>query len=329
MLTVNYPTELVEFYKNKKIIVLGGSGFIGSNLSLALQKICAKLIIVDGFIKGTGGNKCNLIDVDANLIQANINDVYSWKDEIEPNSIIFHCAAKNTHKWCNLNVEEDYNINYKPQFAIIQEIRKINLNIKLIYCSTRTVYKNTLNSPITEFSPISPQDTYSIHSFASEQLFRLLLPDQQVRILRLTNTFGPRQRLSGDELGLVGEIIHAALNDDFYQVFQNGTAKRDVNYIDDVVRALLYIAMVEKIPHPIIHLGGSWIQTKDIVELLSAITGWKKYEYLNLPSKSVAPLSIARAMKLLKWSPDVDLKSGLTATVNFFQQNKEKYGISK
>ncbi len=325
----NSVVKLQQFYKKRRIIILGGSGFIGSNLASALNELCADIVVVDGFIDGTGGNVCNLENININLIHSRIEDMNNWKDAIEPNSVIFHCAAKNTHRWCNLYPQEDCKINYYPQFSIIQAIRTSHPSVRLVYCSTRTVYKDIAESLVTETAEILPQDTYSTHCFSSERLFQLSMPLQQIRILRLTNTYGPRQRLSGDELGLVGEILHAALNNDFYQVFQNGMARRDVNYVDDVVAALLSMAMAEKINDPIIHLGGDWVQTKDIIEYISEITGWTNYEYVNIPSKTISRLSIRRAVDLLNWKPNVDLKTGLTLTMNYFQLNKEKYGISK
>ena len=76
-------------------------------------------------------------------------------------------------------------------------------------------------------------------------------------------------------------------------------------------------------------MGGDWVQTKDIIEYISEITGWTNYEYVNIPSKTISRLSIRRAVDLLNWEPNVDLKTGLTLTMNYFQLNKEKYGISK
>ncbi|MCC7438556.1 MAG: NAD(P)-dependent oxidoreductase [Armatimonadetes bacterium] len=325
----NNLIKLIRFYENRKIIILGGGGFIGSNLALALNKLYADIVVVDDFIYGTGGDPCNLKDANVNLVRSRIENISNWQDAIEPNSIVFHCAAKNTHKWCNLHPREDCEINYYPQFSIIQAIHAVGPSVKLIYCSTRTVYKDIEKSLITELSEILPQDVYSTHCFNSERLFQLLLSPQQVRILRLTNTYGPRQRLSGDEMGLVGEILYAALNNSFYQVFQNGMARRDINYVEDVVDALLSIAMLEKVGDPIVHLGGDWVQTKSIIEYVSEITGWTNYEYLDLPTKTISPLSTRRAAELLDWQPNVDLKTGLITTINYLQLAKAKHEISK
>jgi len=311
--------ELQQFYKNRTVIILGGGGFIGSNLAFTLQQYRSKIIIVDAFIHGTGENESNLKEINAELIKSDIKDVHNWKDAIEPTSIIFHCAAKNTHKWCNFHIVEDCNVNYYPQLAVAEVIRKLSPQIRFVYCSTRTVYKDVASAPLTEFSEIFPQDVYSLHSLASERLFQLLLHRNQIRILRLTNTYGPKQRLSGNEIGLIGELVVAALNNDFYQIYQNGFARRDINYIDDVVRGLLYIAMIDVMDYPIIHLGGDWVETRSIVECLNKITGWQRYSYVDSPLKSISPLAINRAVDILGWTPLVDLTTGMSRTINYFQ----------
>ena len=328
-MNINNNMDFMKFYHERSAIILGGCGFIGSNLASALQDCFARITVVDDLISGTGGNRCNLDGISADFIKSNIQDVCNWGSAIEPDSVIFHCAAKNTHKWCNLHIEEDCKINYYPQLSIVKELHKLPTTIRLVYCSTRTVYKITSNTDLTEFSDIAPQDVYSIHSYASENLFRLLLPKQQVRILRLTNTYGPKQRLSGEELGLVGELIHAALNNKNYQIFHNGKAMRDINYIDDVVRGLLSIAMIDDLDYPVIHLGGNWVPTKDVVQCLSDITGWVNYEYNDSFSQTFSPLSINRAKQILGWQPLVNLKTGITNTIDYFQENKNKYEESR
>ena len=84
----NSVVKLQQFYKKRRIIILGGSGFIGSNLASALNELCADIVVVDGFIDGTGGNVCNLENININLIHSRIEDMNNWKDAIEPNSVL-------------------------------------------------------------------------------------------------------------------------------------------------------------------------------------------------------------------------------------------------
>lgn len=318
------------YYEGRRTIVLGGAGCIGSSLARRLVGLGGRVAVVDAFVPGSGANARNIADLNADitLARSDISAVGAWSGLMEPDAVVFHCAARNTHRYCNLDPEADARINYIPQYRLLESFREFGHSFRLVYLGTRTVYPADAVGPVSEETPTAPQDVYSLHSLASENLLRYgsRRDRYDMRVVRLTNTYGPGQRLAGEELGLVGEMLLAALLDREYVIFGDGSVGRDINYVGDVVDGLLAAGGHEGLNGSVINLGGAYVRTRDLADAVAAAAGWNGARFAtDRVSAGVPPLDVSRASSLLGWRPRTDLATGIRNTIDYYRSNLEQY----
>ena len=128
--------------KNKNVLITGGLGFIGSNLSIRLTRLGANVTVIDSLIPEYGGNLWNIEPI-REIININISDVrdeYSMKYLIQNQDFLFNLAGQTSHIDSMNNPCPDLEINARAQLFILEACRKYNPNIKIVFASTRQIY---------------------------------------------------------------------------------------------------------------------------------------------------------------------------------------------
>ena len=112
---------------------------------------------------------------------------------------------------------------------------------RVVHTSTRQVYGRAVRQPVDEMHPTQPVDVNGASKLAGEHLHLVYANAYGMPItsLRLTNVYGPRQRLSSDELGVLPVFIRTALRDEAIELFGDGSQRRDCLFVDDVVDAII------------------------------------------------------------------------------------------
>ena len=177
---------------NKKILITGGLGFIGSNLARRLNQFGNKITIIDSLIPKYGGNLRNLSDIrDEVLVNfSDVRDKFSINEIIKDQDYLFNLAGQTSHLDSMENPFIDLDINAKAQLSILEACRKNNPGINIVYASTRQVYGKPQYLPVDEKHPLQPVDVNGINKIAGEQ-YHLLYQKVygiQSSVLRLTNT---------------------------------------------------------------------------------------------------------------------------------------------
>jgi UDP-glucose 4-epimerase len=149
--------------------------------------------------------------------------------------------------------------------------------------------------------------------------------------LRLTNTYGPRLDLRSDTKGFVGIFLRRALQGEHIDLFGTGEQKRDFNYVDDVVDALLRAGQTPEIYGQALNLGHprpySLNELVDILAGLADFTHAKKAWPADREKIDVGDYygDYSRFKEATGWEPEVDLAEGLKKTVEFFRQHASHY----
>ena len=186
-------------FENKKVLITGGLGFIGSNLAIRLVELGADITLVDSLIPTYGGNLWNVEPI-KDKVRINISDVrdiHSMKYLVAGMDYLFNLAGQTSHVDSMENPETDLAINTQAQLQILQACRLHNPQVRVVFASTRQVYGVPERIPVDETHPLKPVDLNGVHKLAAEQYHRLFNDIYGVRsvILRLTNTYGPRMRV--------------------------------------------------------------------------------------------------------------------------------------
>lgn len=131
-----------EATKERKVLITGGLGFIGSNLARRVVELGAQVTLVDSLIPEYGGNLFNIAGIE-DKVRVNISDVrdeHSMKHLVQDQDVLFNLAGQTSHMDSMQDPFIDMEINSKSQLHILEACRRHNPGIKIIFASTRLVY---------------------------------------------------------------------------------------------------------------------------------------------------------------------------------------------
>ncbi len=319
-----------DSFQNKKILIAGGLGFIGSNLARKLVSLGAKVQIIDALVPESGGNLFNVQGIE-NQIDIHIADV---RNESEISSVVkgqdylFNLIGQNSHLDSMKEPHADLELNCRSQLSILEACRKIDPSPKIIFTSTRQIYGRPESLPVHECHPLLPVDINGVHKLAGEWYHRIYAQNYDLRvcILRLTNTYGPRMRIKDSRQTFLGWWIHEMIGGNEFQIFGNGDQLRDFTFVEDAVQALLLTAQREEINSQIFNLSGDGpVSLEGLAKLLIRLHGSGSYRLIPFP-EDLKLIDIgdyyADATKInsmIGWRPKIGLEEGLLKTLRFFK----------
>lgn len=323
-------------FSQKRVLITGGLGFIGSNLAHRLVELGAEVTLVDSLVPAYGGNPFNIRDLETRLHIniADVRDEHSMAYLVQGKDYIFNLAGQVSHIDSMEDPYTDLEINVRSQLSIMEACRKNNRDVKIVYTSTRQLYGKPLYLPVDERHIAQPTDVNGINKLCGELYHILYNKVYGIRAvsLRLTNTYGPRQLLKHSRQGFIGWFIRQIVEGTEIQLFGDGSQKRDFNYVDDVVDALLVAALAKQADGEIFNLGGDEpTSLKDLVELMIEVNGGGSYRLAPFPAEKKA-IDIGdfygdygKIKAALGWQPRIRLRQGLEKTIRYYKENLSWY----
>ena len=324
-----------SYYPGKRVAITGGLGFIGSNLAHALVELGAEVLIVDSMVPDYGGNLFNVADI-RDRVQVNfadVRDANAMNYLVQGHDVIFNLAGQVSHIDSMLDPYTDLEINCRSQLSLLEACRWHNPRVKLVFGSTRQVYGRPDRTPVDESHVARPTDVNGINKLAGEWYHIVYNNAYGVRatVLRLTNTYGPRQLLKHNRQGFLAWFIRQVLDGEEIQLFGDGQQRRDFTYVDDAVNAFLLAGCTEGTDAEIYNLGGESASLLEIVELLIGLSGRGSYRLVPFPpEKRVIDIGSYEAdyrkiRGALGWEPRVSLRDGLARTLAYYEQHRGHY----
>ena len=324
-----------DYFKNKKILITGGLGFIGSTLAHQLVKMDSDICIVDSLIPDYGGNRYNIngIDDKVKINIADVRDKHSMDYLVKGKDIIFNLAGTLSHIDSMKDPFTDLEINCRSQLSILESCRKNNRDVKIIFAGTRGQYGKVDRLPVDENHLMHPTDVNGINNIAGESYHILYNNIYGIRAvsLRLTNTYGPRHQMKHPKQGIINWFIRQLIDGQTIKLYGNGKQIRDINYVDDVVEALLLVACNEKTNGEVFNLGGTPKNLIDLVKIMIDIYNKGNYELVPF-KEDLKKIEIGdyvanydKIKKTIGWKPKVPLEEGLRLTFDYYEKNKRYY----
>jgi UDP-glucose 4-epimerase len=327
---------MFNIFKDKKILITGGAGFIGSTLAHHLVNHGAIVTVVDSMIPDYGGNLHNLDGI-RDRIKINFSDVrdrYSMEYLIGEQDYLFNLAGQVSHVDSMMDPFADLEINAYSQLSILEACRHFNPTIRIVFASTRQIYGRPQYLPVDENHPLDPPDVNGINKLAGERYHTLYstVYGLHCSVLRLTNVYGPRQLVKHDRQGFIGWFIRQIVRGEKIMIFGTGAQKRDLIFVDDVVEALLLAGMSRNANGKIYNLGGAEpISLKSLVAFMIEINGNGNYELVPFPEER-KKIDIGdfytdykKISNELGWKPKILLREGLKRTFEFYQEFGKYY----
>lgn len=322
-------------FAGKRVLVTGGLGFIGSNLVRALCGAGAKVTVLDALIPQHGGDPYNLAGVEGEprVVIANLLDVEALAPTVAGQDFIFHLAGQVSHGDSMRDPELDLAVNCTATIKLLETCRYHNPSAVVVHTSTRQVYGRPQRLPVDESHPIDPVDVNGINKLASEY-YHLLYHrayDLKTVVLRLTNTYGPRQQIKNERQGMTGVFLYRALRGQPLRLFGTGQQLRDFNYVDDVVDALCAAALHPACFGRIYNLGAN--QRHSLLDFCALLKKLCRVEYEVVPFPADRKLidigdyygSFELFRAATGWQPRVELEQGLERSVAYFNEHRSHY----
>lgn len=221
-------------------MVTGGLGFIGSNIVHRLVHAGARVRVVDALVPEHGGNLRNIEGLDVDVEVCDIGDPRMAR-VLAGAHAVFNLAGQVSHTASMIDPERDLHFNTITHARLLEQLRRVQPDARVVHTSTRQVYGRAVRQPVDEMHPTQPVDVNGAAKLAGEHLHLVYANAYGMPItsLRLTNVYGPRQRLTSDELGVLPVFIRTALRDEVIELFGDGSQRRDCLFVDDVVDAIL------------------------------------------------------------------------------------------
>ena len=312
-------------WKNKKILVTGASGFIGSHLTRRLVKEGADVTILVLYDDIT--NNVRISDVWGKLktVEGDIRNLDSLKQLKEHDfDVVFHLAAYNHVGSSFIHINESFDVNGKGTANLLE-----STNFKrFVYMSSSEIYGYQEEVPFKEnFNP-RPLSPYGIGKYSGELYCRMKMyvKNMPITIVRSFNNFGPYQ----SQRAVIPELIIKCLKGEPIETTE-GKQTREFNLVTNIVDGLLLAAEKEEAIGEIINLGsGKDISIADLAKKIHELTGSKSR--LKIGSLKYRPTEIwkmycdsSKAKKMLGWEPKVSFDEGLKITVTWFKKFYEAY----
>jgi UDP-glucose 4-epimerase len=326
-----------DAFNGRNVLITGGLGFIGSNLAHRLVEMGnVNVVVLDALIPGQGGNYHNIASIrdKIHVFEGDMGDESAIIPLISGIDYVFNLAGSAGHLDSMLDPHHDLASNCSAQLTLLEACRNFNPHVKIVFTSTRQVYGNPIYLPVDELHRVSPVDINGVNKFAAENYHLVYHRAHGLRTvcLRLTNTYGPRLQLHHDRQGFLPWFIRKAIDGDVIRLFGGGKQSRDLNFVEDVVDALLLAASSETAEGDVFNLGSDEPYTLEQVagELID-ITGRGLVESVPFPPDR-QDIEIGNVYSCYKkinmalgWQPKTDLRTGLEKTVEYYLQNREYY----
>jgi UDP-glucose 4-epimerase len=292
--------------------------------------------VVDSLVPRHGGNRRNLEGSARPIpvIEADIGDAGTLREVAARAEVVFNLAGQVSHLDSMTDPMFDLDVNTRSHFAFLELLRAVNPEAVVVYTSTRQVFGRPHYLPVDEEHPVAPVDVNGITKLATEQLHLLYasLYGLRASAIRLTNVYGPRQRLRDDFQGFLPIFIRRALAGEALMIFGDGSQERDCIFVDDVVECLLLAAASSDAPGEVFTVGNDErLSLRDIAETIVATAGSGSLELVPWPPDRDA-IDIgsyfgdsSKAKRVLGWVPRTSFADGMARTMTFFRAHRSSY----
>ena len=323
-------------FRKKRVLITGGLGFIGSTLAQRLLDLGSQVLLVDSLIPEYGGNLFNIEEIRTRLRVniADVRDEHGMRYMVQGEDYLFNLAGQTSHLDSMENPQTDLEINCRSQLSILEACRRYNPKIRIVFASTRQIYGAPDYLPVDEKHPLRPVDVNGINKMAGEWYHILYNNVHGLRAsaLRLTNSYGPRMRVKDARQTFLGVWIRRLVEGKPIDVFGDGQQRRDFNYVEDVVDALLLCAANHTADGRIFNLGAEPpISLKELAALMVELHGSGEYRIVPFPPDRKAIdigdyfADYRMIQSTLGWTPKISLEEGLARTLAFYKQYHQHY----
>lgn len=284
-----------------KYVVVGGAGFIGSNLVDKLIENKNEVTIIDNF---TTGKKSNL-NPKASVLELDVSNISNYDKIVHSMSgadTVFMLAAK-ARVQPSIENPLEYEINNTIGTLNILKCASDSKVRRFVYSASSSAYGDSKKLPLKENFDANPMSPYGAQKFYGEVMCKVFAKVYQIQTvsLRYFNVYGERQNIDGAYALVMGIFIYQRLNNQPMTINGDGEQRRDFTYVGDVVSANILASSSENVGNgEVINIGNG--DNRSVNQIAEMIGGPKiNLDPILEPNETLADNSLAK--KLLNWEP--------------------------
>jgi len=326
--------------KDKKVLVTGGLGFIGSSIANRCAELGAQVTLLDACLEPYGWNPYNIHTIRdrVKFVHGDVRYNKLMASIVPGHEIIFHMAAQVGREISMENPILDVDINCNGMIHLLEICRKLDPCPKIVYAGSRGQIGEPITLPVDESHPENPTDIYGINKMAAERYLMLYgnVYDMPVVSLRLNNVYGPRCQMHAGFYGILNWFMSNAMTGKPITVYGDGSQTRDYVFIDDVVDAFIRAAINPAADREVFFVG-SGVETVFLDMVREIVRAVGRGEIIHIPfPESREKIDIKRFVvstskinTSLGWTAKTDLRAGIEATARYYQSHLQHYLGSK
>jgi nucleoside-diphosphate-sugar epimerase len=318
-------------HKYEKILVTGGTGFIGSQLVDRLLNEGSEVTVIDNLDTGRLENIAhNQDNKKFHFIKGDIRDFNLVKEAMKDIDVVFHEAALAS---VTLSVENPVltnSINVTGTLNLLKASSDLHVK-RFIFASSAAIYGGTTTPQKREDMTPNPASPYGVSKLAAENYAKLFYKVYGLETvsLRYFNVYGPRQRFDIQSAygGAITIFTNRLLKNMPPIIYGDGNQTRDFVYIQDVVEANMLALNTKNAAGEVLNIGtGTNVSLNQVANTLKEILNRKDLKNVNADPRPTdirhGYADISRAQKILGYNPRYSFEEGLTELVNWYTKNK-------
>ncbi|MBT9132643.1 MAG: UDP-N-acetylglucosamine 4-epimerase [Syntrophomonadaceae bacterium] len=324
----------MEQFRNLRVVVTGGAGFIGSHLVEKLLALGAEVIVIDNFLFG---NKIEHLSGHRNLsvYEGDVRDIGIVSSAIKDSALVFHLAAVLGVEYAQMHPLDVLDVEIQGTRNILAAAAEHGIK-RMIVASSSEVYGDS-PEVMNEDGSFPTRSAYATAKLIGEEYCKAFHRKygMEYTCLRYFNVYGPRQ----DERFVIPHFVKMALSSEPILIYGDGRQTRDFTYIDDAVNMTLLAGIKPEARCQAINVGtGTMTTINEVASLIAKALDSKnpvKSVYVDYNDKRPRTIEVftrcagtTKAINLLQYEPEITLASGIEKYINRYLKKQTEGKLS-
>lgn len=314
--------------RDSRVLVIGGLGFIGINLTAKLASLGARVAVLTPNRARHAAAAAAFERERVEIVEGDLRDQQVIEPLVAGRQLIFNLSGQSGAVRSMEDPWTDLDVNLRGNLALLEALRATNRDAKVVFAGSRLQYGHQDQLPVGEDADKNALCLHAIHKQTVEQYLQLYARLFGIRyaIARITNPYGPGQPQGRTAYGIINRMIHVAIANAALTIYGDGSQQRDYVHVDDVAEALLALATLPAADGRVYNVAsGTGISLVDLAREVIAIAGAGRIEHVAWPALAEQietgdfVADISRIREELGWQPRIALRDGLEKTVSFYR----------